>query len=136
MPSYPNTGPATFRETWEWWSKRRLRYNLALLAAGACAFMLYATLVWSFPERLPEAEITLFTIIIQGIGFLCAVLIANVCYLLGPLAELAVAPREVERFRMTTYRLGFWFSVALPFVIPALVLFAVVTHDPSTIQEH
>jgi hypothetical protein len=135
MPSYPTTGRPTFRETWQWWSERRLRYNLALFAAGACAFILYAAVVWSFQERLPQAEITLFTIIVQGIGFLCAVLVANVCYLLGPLAERVVAPGDVERFRLSTYRLGFWFSVALPFLIPALVLFAVVDYDPSTSRE-
>ena len=109
-----------------WWASRRLQYNIALASAGAVAFVLYAVLVWSFQDKLPDAEITLFTIAFQALGFLLVMAAANILYFLGPLSERVLRPRNAMNYRETTYALGFWFSVALPFVVPAVVLVAVV----------
>lgn len=122
MPSKPYSLPTT-----QWWASRRLRYNLALVAVGILAFIGYATIVWSFPERLPDAEITLFTILFQGAAYLLAMAIANVCYFLGPLSERMLKPSNVDTYRKVTYGLGLWFSVLLVFSVPGLALLAVVT---------
>ena len=71
----------------------------------------------------PDAdfEVTLFTTLFQGIGYLFMIAVANVCYRLGPWSERVLRPRDPERFRRICFRLGFWFSVLLPFSIPALL---------------
>lgn len=115
----------------EWWGARRVRYNLALAGAGLLAFVLYASLVWSNPGKLPDAEITLFTIIFQAFGYLLVIAVANVCYFIGPISERIVKPANLLRYRKTTYALGFWFSVALPFAVPALVLVVVIRTPDS-----
>jgi hypothetical protein len=51
----------THLSTWQWWSKRRLRYNLALMAAGFTAFVLMNIIESSFEEQFPEYELTAFT---------------------------------------------------------------------------
>ncbi len=71
----------------------------------------------------PDAdfEVTIFTTFFQGVGYLFMIGIANVCYYLGPVSERVVHPRDPERYRHICFRLGFWFSVLLPFSIPALL---------------
>ena len=48
--------------------------------------------------------------------------IANACYFLGPFSERVIHPADPERYRRNLYRLGFWFSVLLPFSLPALLV--------------
>ena len=78
---------------------------------------------------MPCAEITLFTTAFQGLGFAFMVGIANICYLAGPLWESLLKPRNVERFRFVTFQLGFWFSVLLPFTIPASIAWSYLLHS-------
>lgn len=47
--------------------------------------------------------------------------VANVFYFLDPFSERIVRPRDPERYRHICFRLCFWFSVLLPFSIPALL---------------
>src|SRR5262245_56573218 len=110
----------------QWWNGRRLKYNIALAVAGLVAFITYATLVCSFAETFPDRGITGFTSIFHGMGFLLVMVVANVCYFLGPLSESLLQPDDRLRYRETAYALGFWFSVALPFVFPALVLIIII----------
>jgi hypothetical protein len=70
------------------------------------------------PDR---AAITLLTTIFQGVGYLFMMMVANVCYSLGPFAERFIAPRGIDKYRRVSYGLGFWFSVLLPFSVPALL---------------
>ena len=60
-----------------WRESRRLKYNIALASAGLLSFILYATLVWSFQDELPDVEITLFTIASQAIGYFLLMVVAN-----------------------------------------------------------
>ncbi len=101
-----------------WWESRRLRYNGALVIAGAGAFLLYAALVWLFPQRLPCAEITAFTVTFQALGYLIAMCVANVLYFLGVIAERLFRAKDLMAFRERTFRAGLWFSVVLPFLVP------------------
>jgi len=107
--------------TSEWWSQRRLKYNLGLVVAGILAFIVYATIVFSFKAKIPDAEITLFTILIQAVGYLIAMGIANIFYFMGPLSERIINPKNILLYRKVTYNFGFGFSVLLPFSITALV---------------
>ena len=58
----------------------------------------------------------------QGVAYLLMMVLANLCYFLGPLTEWLFRPEDPERYRRTVYKLGFWFSVALPFSVPLLVV--------------
>ncbi len=110
---------------WQWWASQRRRYNIGLIVAGLAAFVCYVTVVFTFEERIPNAEITVFTTLFQGIGYLIMIGLANVCFFLGPIAEKTIRPKDVNRFRTITFGLGYWGSVALPFIIPVLLLIEV-----------
>jgi hypothetical protein len=108
-------------DAWAWWETRRLRYNLALAAAGWAAYGLNAAIFYGFHHPIwtnwrGGLSMTLFL----GTGFLVVMGVANVCFLLGALVESMVAPAERQAYRTKAYRLGFWGSVALPFVFPLL----------------
>ena len=105
-------------ETSVWWSGKRFQYNVGLVATGLIAFVLYLFILDSCIAVIPGAEITLFTILLQGIVYLMAIAFANICFLLGPLTEKLIKPRDVNQFRKITYRFGFWFSIALPQLLP------------------
>jgi uncharacterized protein YacL len=101
-----------------WWNKRRLRYNIGLVIAGLIAFISYVFVVQTLIiPKDNSAEITIFTILFQGFGYLIMILIANVLYFIGPLSERLFRPRDTDRFRKITFGLGLWFSIALPFSI-------------------
>jgi len=104
-----------------WWGGRRLRYNLSLLAAGAIAFVCYASVVWTRCAGVDGAEVTIFTTVFQGIAYLLTMGVANLCYYLGPVLERFVAPAHRTTYRRLAFRAGLLFSVALPFVVPLLV---------------
>jgi hypothetical protein len=57
-----------------------------------------------------------------GVGFLILMGAANVCFVLGPIMESLVKPGDPDRFRRTTYAMGLWGSVALPFAFPLIGL--------------
>ena len=61
----------------------------------------------------------------QAFGYLLAVVLANVCYGLGPWCErrLQVTGLERDRFRRWCFGAGVAFSVALPFLIPVIAWF-------------
>ena len=54
-----------------WWGARRLRYNVALVVAGILAFVAYAAVCDTLLPEDAEVEITLFTILFQGVGYHC-----------------------------------------------------------------
>lgn len=106
----------------DWWRARRRRYNLGLVVAGVLAFIVYVVIGSVLLPADANFEITLFTTLLQGVGYLVMMGVANICYFLGPLLERVVLPSDPERYRRICYRLGFWFSLLLPFSIPALLV--------------
>ena len=110
----------------QWWGARRLRYNVALVLAGLGAFIAYVALAWSFEDKLNQVEVTAFTVAFQAIGYAIAMGVANVCYFLGPLSERVLKPADLTRYRTAAYNLGLWFSVALPFLVPATLAYVIV----------
>jgi hypothetical protein len=124
-----DTAPSSF----VWWNARRLRYNVALVIAGILAFIAYLAVGSTMLPPDADFEVTIFTTLFQGIGYLFMIGVANVFYFLGPLSERVVRPRDPERYRCICFRLGFWFSVLLPFSIPTL-LAALAVFDPSSLR--
>lgn len=116
-----------------WWKARRLQYNVGLVVAGFLAFIIYVVVGSTMLPPDADFEITIFTTLFQGVGYLFMMAIANVCYFLGPLSESFVQPANPERYRRVCYQLGFWFSVFLPFTIPTL-LAALAIFDPSSLK--
>ena len=110
------------RDARAWWGAQRLRYNLALAAAGVLALVLYLVAVAVRCPAVPGVEVTVFTLVSQGVGYLVAMGVANLCYNLGPLLEPRLGARDVAAYRRLAFRAGLWFSVTLPLVIPALIL--------------
>lgn len=106
----------------EWWARRRWPYNRALIISGIGAFACYAAAFEVRCTDVPEAEITLFTMAFQGVGYLIAMGFANLCFNLGRWSERLVRPNDPIAYREGAYRLGLWFSVALPFSIPVTLL--------------
>lgn len=106
-----------------WWSEKRTNYNLGLVVSGILAFVLYVilgvNLIMPYDD---DFEITLFTIVPQGIGYLIMILIANLLYSLGVSCDLNYNKENTEKFRKNLFRLGFWFSVSLPFLAPLRIL--------------
>jgi threonine/homoserine/homoserine lactone efflux protein len=103
-----------------WWESHRLQYNAGLIASGVLAFVFYAVICFAFLPQFSangDVEITPFTMLFQGIGYALMMVLANLCYFLGPILEGFVEPRNIPRYRRIAFRLGFWFSVLLPFAI-------------------
>ena len=72
---------------------------------------------------IKDFKVTGFTLFFGAIGYGILMGIANVFYGLGNLVDVTFNPAGKESFRIKLYNTGFWFSVALPFTIPLLVLF-------------
>ena len=109
--------------TMRWWNKRRIKYNIGLIKAGFLAFICYALVVqfMIIPKDI-NAEITLFTTLFQGIGYIFMILIANLFYFFGPISERLIMPDNIDKFRERTFRLCYWFSFVLPFSIPVTLI--------------
>ena len=111
-----------------WWERRRLRYNIGLIAAGALAFIAYAAVILRFGDVINATDLSQadefsgFTLVFQGIGYLFMMFVANICFFLEPLSEWWLHPQDVATYRKVAFRLGFWCSFALPFTTPVLLL--------------
>ena len=116
---------STVADRGTWWQNHRLAYNLCLVVAGLTAYAAYCAVVWSNCPAVDTAEITIFTTLAQGIGYLFAMALANVCYFLGPVSEKLFHPTNLERYRRVTFSLGVAFSVALPFLVPTVAYFTI-----------
>ena len=112
---YPAPARRTARSIIAWWEKRRLAYNLFVGSAGVVSV----------------AVASLFALLPPGGGldfpplvvFLVFGVMANVCYLLGPAAELLIEKLFGGKVLPTgpaLYRMGLTFSVGLA-LFPALI---------------
>lgn len=125
--------PQDRRQAWLWWEARRLRYNVGLTTSGWCAYALFWLLHFSF-DWTPASSwqgamgMTLFL----GAGFLFLMGLANIFYLLGILTESIARPTDLDQFRTDTWNLGFWGSIALPFLFPLGTFAALLAQSGST----
>ncbi len=106
----------------KWWEEKRGKYNIGLIISGILAFILYVLIIEFIVPSDIDVEITIFTIIFQGIGYLFMMGIANIFYSLGAFSEKIIRPKNINKYRNRIFNLGFWFSCGLPFLIP-LILF-------------
>jgi len=113
-----------------WWAARRLRYNIGLLVAGPLGFVCYAAAIQRCIDlHAPgDFEITIFTTFFQGFAYLVLIGMANLCNYFGPWSERLFHPSNPARYRKFAFRLGFRFSVLLPFTPSALLLFSCSVH--------
>jgi hypothetical protein len=125
-----STSSSSHMTTEDWWSSRRLRYNIGLVVAGLLGFGLYIVAVdRCINLRAPgDWEITVFTTVFQGFAYLVMIAIANLCYNLGAWSERVIRPANLARYRRTIFGLGFWFSVLLPFLPGVLLLVDCARH--------
>jgi hypothetical protein len=99
-----------------WWERRRLPYNLAVGAAG-----LVSIGVGWMVSALPPGGVVLPMVPWQPVAIFAVM--ANVCYLMGPAAEIFVDKiwgRQVLPTGPVLYRMGLTFSVGLA-LFPALL---------------
>lgn len=115
---------AAVAERRAFWRRGRLPYNIALLVSGVLAGVAFAgvLIAWEIwppgPEEFEHADFSLLSLVLAPFAYALAIAAANVLYLLGPLAEIVVRPREAQRFRRWIFGLGLAFSVLLPWAIP------------------
>lgn len=112
------------RDAWRWWEARRLRYNIGLAIAGWSAWGLFAIEMLMFRPLAEDSTAILRPAIILGQGLVWLVImgVANILYLLGPFSEVVLRPSEPDAYRRRMFGLGFWGSMAVPFLFPAAVL--------------
>jgi hypothetical protein len=111
-----------------WWSARRRHYNIGLVIAGITDFIAYLIVLSVFSEALWDVEVTVFTTAFQAFAYLVCMALANACYQLGTLSERWLHPKNPTVYRHVTFALGFWFSVALPFSVPVLLVILALLH--------
>lgn len=107
----------------EWWARKRVEYNIGLVIAEILAFIFYIAVVSYTTDILAEEETTVFTTIVQAIGYFLYLLIANIFYTCGAFIEKIFQPKNLNLYRNVSYRLGFWFSFVLPFSVPSILLY-------------
>ena len=126
MPAEALNADQTSSDAWSWWEARRLRYNIGLAVAGVLAGGLTALVIWSFRNTQGPIDVPLSAVLIHGLLYLGFMAVANFCYLIGAVSERVLNPHEPDAYRGQMWRLGFGFSVALPFAYPAWVLFVMM----------
>jgi len=111
-------------DAWRWWEGRRLRYNIGLAVAGVVAWGLFVAegLLLTHWFSL-SVSATLAT----GLLWLVAMGIANLLFFLGPVSERVLKPKDRDAYRRRIFGLGFWSSMAVPFLFPAAALIAILS---------
>lgn len=112
---------ATVADAWRWWESRRLRYNIGLAVAGVLAWCLFLLETSLLNDRF---SISVSMTLAQGLAWLVAMGVANLLFLFGPVSETVLKPQDPAAYRRRVFGLGFWFSMAVPFLFPAVVMIA------------
>jgi hypothetical protein len=113
---FPAPAPRTVRAIIGWWESRRLAYNLWVGSAGLVSVGVLCV----------EALLMRGSIDVRGVLIAPTIfgVMANVCYLLGPTAEILIEKlwgRSVLPTGPTLFRMGLTFSVGLA-LFPSLVV--------------
>ena len=98
-----------------WWESRRLHYNLIVGGSGLVSLAVVRVISWLPPD--PHGGLPpLMVVLVFGT-------LANLCYLLGPVVEVAVDQiwgRSVLPVGPALFRMGLTFSVGLT-LLPVLI---------------
>ena len=98
-----------------WWEKRRLGYNLVVGSAGLLT-MAAVRLISALPPYSSQDAVPAIAVLVVGV-------LANLCYCLGPAAEIAIEKLSGGRVLPTgpvLFRMGLTFSAGLV-LLPTLV---------------
>jgi sterol desaturase/sphingolipid hydroxylase (fatty acid hydroxylase superfamily) len=116
----------------DWWESNRKKYKKGLVVSGITAFLAYAILGSCLIAPYDhEFEITLFTISFQGVGYWIMMQIANLFYDLGYYIDNRFSTEGNLVFSQRLFNLGFWVSVALPFLIPIMIILQYLVYYSS-----
>jgi hypothetical protein len=113
---YPVPAKRTVGGIVKWWEKRRFAYNIAVGAAG-----LVSLGIGTFFAAIPPLGALVLPPWQAVVGF---GVMANVCYGLGPTAEILIEKlwgRQVLPSGPALYRMGLTFSIGLA-LFPALLM--------------
>jgi hypothetical protein len=116
--------PSESADTRTWWAARRRIYNVVLVVAGLVAFLVWGLEVEFVLGDGPHAEVTVFTTVMQALGYLVFLGLANLCFGLGAIVEdiIKVTPSTVSGYRRIAFALGMAVSVAMPLAIPVMLV--------------
>ena len=104
---------------WLWWEGRRMKYNIALLKAGGIAAGMTNIFVLSL---IPDVEVFGFLFAITLFVALAIMTGANICYFSGYLFDRFLNTDDSEGLRRNLYQVGYYGSMAVPFLIPLWIL--------------
>ena len=111
----------------EWWRKNRKKYNIALIVSGFLGFISYC-IVGAVLIPAPYFEVTIFTLLFQGIGYLIMMGIANILYSLSMYVDLYLNKMEEDNLCHKIIYYGYFIiSCLLPFSISILLI--IFYHD-------
>ena len=95
------------------------KFAIGLVVVGWTAYALFLLLQYT---GAPQLEISWQALgpmtIFLGIGYLLLMALANLLYLLGVVLERFIQPDDIAFYRERAWALGFWGSIALPFLFP------------------
>jgi hypothetical protein len=112
---YPSPAPRTGWGILKWWEARRLKYNAIVGASGLVSLGAFRLLMALPPDP--------FHVVFTPLPILMFGVLANVCFLLGPSAELAIEKLSGGKILPTgpaLFRMGLTFSVGLA-LLPTLL---------------
>ncbi len=98
----------------QWWGGRRWRrYNVLVFGSAVVADLLGAALALAHSKAPLEGMLAgdLWVSVMVGLPYM---VLANVCYLLGPGAEILLPDEYVDRYRRGAYAFGMCMAVAVP----------------------
>jgi hypothetical protein len=132
-PGKTPSGPTAADSAMEWWERRRLRFNAALIASIVIAFFAYLAVLGACSDVIGapivdadgtivgrDTEVGGYAAGLQCCGAVVGLLLANFCYFLGALFEPEVPAARVGVYRKWAWRLGVAFACFLPLSIPLL----------------
>ena len=110
---YPSPAPRSVGGIFRWWEKRRLAFNLIVGGGGAVSLGAHGIL--NGMQGVTDSP--------QLIAIVPLLLVANLCYTLGPVTESAlhkIAGRDVAAVGPHLLRAGLALSVGVSFLLPML----------------
>jgi hypothetical protein len=104
----PVYAPRSMWSVVNWWESRRAIYNLSVGAAGVFSLVCLAFSAVLHPHPIPFR--------IEGAAIVAYAVLANLCYSLGPMIDVAIHRRWGSEYAVvgpTLFRYGFVFSMGL-----------------------
>jgi len=104
----------------DWWREHKVKHTKGLVISGITSFICFAIIICFFIVPFAGFIATLTTIFFLSIIYFIAMFIFNLLYKLGHLADYLFNKSNNEKIRIILFNLIYWFSVALPFLIPVI----------------